>query len=150
MAMKVRSPIETFRRTLCLIAITAYAVCLCFTTLLLLSYAFHPLVGRPWLLIVSILLRWIPAAVYFWLRHRPTYITRSRRGLAVALAVTSISISYFLISFSAGALSSSVEDFLECTYDLWPCILALLTVTRRSARFPTQFPMPSLESSAAR
>ena len=135
--MKAEATIKILRRALCLIAMGAYAFFLFCWTLLGLGYAFETWLGLPWQpIIISIFLRWVPAAIYFYLRHRPGYISRSRRVCAVALSVASISTSYFLICFSADALSKFAQDFLECTIDMWPAIVMLLTVTSRSTRFP--------------
>jgi len=134
--MTAETTITILRRALCLIALGAYSVCLCFVTVLGLGYAFHPLLGSPWLTVVSIFLRWVPVALYFYLRHRAVFISSFRRGCTVALALASISLSYFLLCFSANGLSHFGHDFLECTMDMWPAIVMLFTVTRRSLRFP--------------
>jgi len=121
---------------ICLIAFVAYAICLYFVTILGLGYAIHPLLGSRWPLVVfSIILRWIPFAIYIWIRHRPNNISRSRRGCAAALAVAAISFSYFLMCLTGDGLSHFAHDFLECTMDLWPSIVMLLTVTSRNSRF---------------
>jgi hypothetical protein len=127
--------IETLRRILCFIALLAYAICLYFSTLLLLSYAFHPLLDLHWPLLSSILLRWIPIVIFVRLWRGSAYVSRYRRSGAMALSVTSISLSYFLIAFAGHQLSRFVHDFLECTMDLWPAIVMILTVKSRSTRF---------------
>jgi hypothetical protein len=128
---------ETLRRVLCLISLAAYAVILCFGTLLLLGYAFHPLWERPWPVMLSIALRWLPVAIFVWLWRRPIHISRFRRGCAITLGVASICLSYFVICLSADRISDFTHRFFEGTLDLWPCILMLLTVTSRSARVPS-------------
>lgn len=139
--MKAETVIEILRRAVCLIALGAYSVCLYLCTVLGLGYTFEPLIGRPWqFAIPSISLRWVPLIIYFWLRHRAVTISALRRSMAVALAVISISLSYFLISFGAGALHFFVHGFLECTMDMWPAIVMLLAVTRKGARSTNSLP----------
>ena len=138
--MTITATIQFLRRTLCLIALVAYAICLYFAMFLLLGHAFHPLIDRHWPLIVSILLRWIPVMTFVWLWYRPVYVSRRRRGCAVLLAAASISLSYFLICFAADGLFRFGHGFLEGTMDLWPAIVMLLTVKSRSARFPNSLP----------
>lgn len=139
--MKAETVIETLRRAISLIALGAYGVCLYLCTVLGLGYAFEPLIGRPWqFAIPSISLRWVPVALYFWLRHRAVSISGPRRGLAVALAVAAISSSYFLICFAADQLQFFVHDYLEDTQDVWPAIVMLLTVTREGARSTNSLP----------
>ena len=133
--MATNSAIEILRRTVCSIAIAAYAIWLWFATLMFLGYAFHPLAERHWPLFISItiLLRWIPAVIFFWLWHRPIYVSPRRRGYGVVLAVASISVSYFLTCFATDGLSRFAHGFIEGTIDLWPAIVMLLTVKSRSA-----------------
>ena len=135
--MKAEALIEILPRAVCLIALGAYAVCLYFYTVQVLGYAFDLLLGYPWRpLTVSILLRWVPVALFFYLWRRPIYISPCRRGGAVALAVASISLSYFVSCFVGDALSHFAHFFLDCTIDLWPAIVMLLAVPSRSTRFP--------------
>ena len=131
--------VEILRRVLCVISLGAYVFILCFATLLLWSYAIHPLAERHWAIFIPFIisLRWFPVFIFFWLSYRSVYVSRRRRGCAVLLAVISISFSYFLACLATDRISDFTHRFLEGTMDLWPCILMLLTVTSRRARVPT-------------
>jgi hypothetical protein len=130
--MAAENRVFIFQRLLCFVTLITYSGFLCLETLVLLSYSPNPLIGEPWCSFSGgVFLRWIPIAIYLWLRRCPVYISRLRRFCALVLAVASISLSSFLLCLSADQASRFAEGFFETALDIWPATVLLLTVTSR-------------------
>ena len=130
--------IEATRRIAGLLALATYGFLLLFATLLFLGFAFNPLISNPWTCVAAILARWVPVSIYVWLWRRPARVSLALRGMALAVAILSISLSFFFACVGAEDTFSKIlsefrRSYWECTLDLWPCIVMLLCVTSRAA-----------------